>query len=111
MPVPYISRGEVKIMRKRSPFGVFFFPIITLGIYGIVWLVQTKKELVAKGAQIPNPWLIIVPIANIVWLWKYSKGVEKATGIGAGGAFCLLFFLGVAIGGAVIQSRFNKITA
>ncbi|MCK4352601.1 DUF4234 domain-containing protein [candidate division WOR-3 bacterium] len=96
------------MMKRRNPFGVFFFPIITIGIYGIVWLVQTKEEMNTKGAQIPTAWLLIVPIANIVWLWKYAKGVEKVTGMGAGGEFCLLFFLG-SIGMAAIQSKFNKI--
>lgn len=41
-------------MNKRSPLAVFFLPIITFGIYGLVWYVQTKEEMNRKGAQIPT---------------------------------------------------------
>jgi len=97
-------------MEKRNPVGVFFLIVVTLCIYGLVWLVQTKEEMNSRGADIPTAWLLIVPIGNLVWLWKYAEGVEKVTGgaMGTGGAFCLLFFLG-PIGNAVIQSAFNKV--
>lgn len=97
-------------MKNRSPLAVFFLPMITFGIYGLVWYVKTKGEMKAKGAEIPSAILLIVPIANLIWLWKYAKGVEKVT-IGsssAGGTLCLLLFLG-PIGMAIIQSAFNKI--
>jgi hypothetical protein len=99
-------------MTNRSPFGVFILAIITLGIYGIVWYVKTKGEMNAKGAEIPTAWLMIVPIVNFFWLWKWSQGVEKVTGgsTGAGMAFILMFLLG-AIGAAVIQGKFNQVSA
>jgi len=55
--------------------------MVTLGIYGLVWYVKTKEEMNAKGAEIPSAWLLIVPIANIIWMWKYSVGVEKLTAL------------------------------
>jgi len=99
-------------MKKRSPLGVFFLPLITLGIYGLVWYVRTKDEMKGKGVDIPSAWLLIVPVGNFIWLWKYAKGVEKVTkgASSAGGTFCLLLFLG-CIGMAIIQSRFNNISA
>jgi hypothetical protein len=98
-------------MTNRSPFGVFILAIITLGIYGIVWYVKTKGEMNARGADIPTAWLMIVPIVNFFWLWKWSQGVEKVTGgsTGAGTAFILMFLLG-AIGAAVIQGKFNQVS-
>ena len=97
-------------MKTRSPLAVFLLPIVTLGIYSLVWYVKTKEEMKAKGAQIPSAWLLIVPIGNLIWLWKYSKGVERVTNgtTGTGGAFCLLLFLS-CIGMAIIQSAFNKV--
>ncbi|MBN1898722.1 MAG: DUF4234 domain-containing protein [Spirochaetes bacterium] len=97
-------------MKKRSPFAVFFLPIITLGIYGIVWLVKTKEEMKSKGADIPTAWLLIVPIANIVWYVKYAKGVEKVTNgkTTTVAAFLLLLCLST-IGAAIIQSKFNEV--
>lgn len=99
-------------MKTRSPIGVLLLTLITFGIYGLVWYVKTKEEMKLKGAEIPSAWLLIVPIANFIWLWKYAKGVEKVTGDAksAGGTFCLLLLLG-PIGMAIIQSAFNKISA
>jgi len=99
-------------MTKRSPFGVFILPLVTFGIYGLVWYVKTKEEMTARGAAIPSAWLLIVPVGNLIWLWKYSEGVKMVTGgsCSAGGSFCQLIFLG-PIGMAMIQSNFNKVSA
>ncbi|MDI6740368.1 MAG: DUF4234 domain-containing protein [Candidatus Edwardsbacteria bacterium] len=96
-------------MKKRNPIAVLLLPLITFGIYAIVWYVKTKTEMVAKGAVIPTAWLLIIPLVNIWWMWKYSEGVEKVTGAKLSGvlAFILLFFLG-CIGAAIIQDSFNK---
>jgi hypothetical protein len=97
-------------MKNRNPLAVFFLSIITFGIYGIYWFVKTKGEMNAKGSQIPTAWLIIIPIVNWWWMWKYSEGVEKTTneGMSAVISFILLFLLG-SIGMAVIQNEFNKL--
>ncbi len=97
-------------MQKRNPLAVFFLPFITFGIYSLVWYVSTKEEMKTRGADIPTAWFLIIPIANIYWLWQYSKGVAKVTNgnSGAGLTFVLLFFLNV-IGMAITQSTFNKI--
>lgn len=99
-------------MEQRNPFVVFLLSLITFGIYGIVWYVKTKNEMNARGAQIPTAWLIIIPIANIYWVWKYSEGVELVTKkeMSTAVAFILLFLLGI-IGMAIIQSKFNSIPA
>jgi len=99
-------------MQQRSPFLVFLLSLITFGIYGIVWYVNTKNEMNARGAQIPTAWLLIIPIVNIYWVWKYSEGVELVTNkdMSTAVAFILLFLLGI-IGMAIIQSKFNSIAA
>ena len=99
-------------MTKRSSAAVIFLPLITFGIYSLVWYVKTKEEMNARGAQIPTAWLLIVPLANFYWLWVYTKGVEKVTNgaTGAMGNFLLLLFLG-PIGMAITQSQFNKVVS
>ena len=97
-------------MTKRNSFLVFLLPFLTCGIYPIFWYVSTKEEMNRQGAAIPTAWLLIVPLANIYWLWCYAKGVEKVT---AGSTtaiadFILRFFLG-PIGMAITQSAFNKV--
>jgi hypothetical protein len=97
-------------MKKRNLIAVFVLSMVTFGIYPIVWAVKTKNEMNALGAQIPTAWLIIVPLVNIYWIWKYSEGVEHVTGgeMSTVIAFTLQFLLGV-IGYMIIQNEFNKI--
>lgn len=97
-------------MLNRSPIMVFIYTVITCGIYAIVWQVKTKDEMVSLGATIPTAWLLIVPFANLYWLWLYCVGVEKVTGgkTSSAVALLLLFLLG-PIGMAVIQNSFNDI--
>ena len=97
-------------MRHRDPIRVFFLSLITLGIYCLVWYVKTKNEMNTRGAKIPTAWLIIIPLINYFWLWKFCEGVEMVTNkeMGAGVAFLLIFFLGV-IGMAIIQDKLNNV--
>jgi len=97
-------------MKKRNPIAVLILSFITLGIYGIYWMVVTKNGMKSRGADIPTAWLIIIPFVNWWWEWKFSQGVEKVTngGMTAPIAFLLLWILGM-IGGAIIQSELNKV--
>lgn len=96
-------------MNKRSVAAVIILTIVTFGIYSLVWFVKTKNEMVRHGADIPTAWLIIVPIANIYWQWKWSGGVEHVTRgkTSQAIAFIMIFLLGI-IGMAIVQSWFNK---
>jgi len=96
-------------MNKRSVVAVILLSIITFGIYALVWFVKTKGEMVKTGADIPTAWLLIVPIANLYWQWKWAGGVEHVTRgkMSQAVAFILVFLLGL-IGMAIIQSSFNK---
>jgi hypothetical protein len=98
-------------MKHRNPAAVLLLPFITFGIYGLVWAVKTKNEMNNQGAQIPTAWLLIVPIVNLYWMWRYSGGVEQVTkgGQSQAIAFILLFLLG-PIGMAIIQNEFNKLS-
>lgn len=97
-------------MKNRNPIAVALLPFITFGIYSLYWEVKTKGEMNKLGAKIPTAWLIIIPLVNIWWLWKYCEGVEEVTGNKMSGilAFVLIFLLGV-IGAAIIQNEFNKV--
>lgn len=98
-------------MTNRNPFAVFALPFVTFGIYSIVWIVKTKDEMNELGANIPTAWFLIVPFANIWWLWKYSEAVEEVTN-GANSAvatFFMMWLLGT-IGHAITQSAFNAVT-
>jgi hypothetical protein len=90
---------------------VFFFSLITLGIYSWYWLVKTKGELNTRGASVPTAWIWLIPfVGYLLWLVKYSEGVEKATGGNKStvAAFLWLFLLSV-VGQAVLQSSYNEV--
>ncbi len=99
-------------MKNRNVFAVFALPFVTFGIYSLVWIVKTKTEMNKLGAQIPTAQLIIIPIVNIWWYWKYSEGVEQITNekLSTPIAFLLLCLLG-SVGCAVVQNDFNNLTA
>ena len=71
-----------------------------------------RGEMVARGASIPTTWLIIIPIVNIFYLWKWSAGVEHVTGGKVNGAVMfLLMWLVNIVGIPYAQSQFNKVEA
>lgn len=97
-------------MKNRSPIAVALLPFVTFGIYSIYWAVKTKGEMNNLGApKIPTAWLIIIPLVNYWWYWKYSEGVKHVTGgkMDTVIAFLLLIVLG-SIGEAIIQNSFNN---
>ncbi len=100
-------------MKKRNPFVVALLGLVTLGIYTIVWYVKTKGELVERGGEIPTAWLMIVPIANIYWLYQYFRAAEKVTaGRVKGLAFFMIIMILTAIDsgwGSLTTSTTNEI--
>ena len=65
------------VIKKRNLFVGFLLTVITLGFYVLYWLVKTKHEINALGGKIPTAWLLIIPFANIYWLYKYSEFFGK----------------------------------
>jgi len=96
-------------MTRRSPIAVLLLPFVTFGFYSLFWAVRTKTEMNSRGAKIPTAWLLLIPIANFYWLFKFSQGVDHVTGgrMSAAAAFLLSLFLSI-IGYAVIQSSLNS---
>jgi hypothetical protein len=99
-----------ELMTKRSIIGVLVLSFLTLGIYHLYWSVKTKDEMVELGAAIPTGWLLIIPIANFYWLWKWCTGVELVSRgkMSAPVAFLLMFLLPF-IGTAIMQVTFNEV--
>ena len=99
-------------MENRSPASVFFLGIFTAGLYHFIWLVKTKGEMNARGADIPTAWMLILPIVNLIWIWKYCQGVAKVTNGGTSAVMTLLLFLLAGpFGPSILQSQFNKVGA
>ncbi|HLD39964.1 MAG TPA: DUF4234 domain-containing protein [Candidatus Nanoarchaeia archaeon] len=101
---------QAKNIKHRNIFLVYLFTIITFGIYGIYWLISTKNEINRLGAKIPTAWLIIIPIANLYWAYKYCEGFAHK--VKKDDNTVLWFILYVLVGivmPAIVQSELNKL--
>ncbi len=97
---------------KRSIPRMYVYVFLTLGIYFLYWEITTKNEMNSElDANIPTAWLIIIPIANIYWLYKYTEGfVTKAKGDTDTGLWFILFWLvGGIIMPYVVQRELNTL--
>jgi hypothetical protein len=98
------------MIQKRDIVVVYLLSIITFGIYGIYWEVKTKEEINSLGGDIPTAWLLIIPIANIYWLYKYADAFSRLVKKDNNGIlwFIVFWMIGVIMP-AVVQSDLNKI--
>lgn len=102
------AKGMVK---KRNIILVYLFIFITFSIYMVYWLVATKNEMNRLGASIPTAWLLILPIGNIYWLYKYCEGFSTVVKKDNNTIlwFILYLFIGIIMP-AIVQSELNKIS-
>ncbi len=104
-----MSKGKRK-PKYRNIVLVYVLTIITLGLYFLYWLVSTKNEINALGADIPTAWLLIIPIANLYWIFRYCEGFSNYV---RKDDSPILWFLVFAIAGivmpAIVQSELNGI--
>ena len=96
---------------KRGIGMLYVLIIITLGIYGIYWLIKTKGEINQNyNENIPTCWLLIIPIANIYWLFRFTevfvKRVRQKDDVVI--YFILFWFISI-IAPYVVQSELNKL--
>jgi hypothetical protein len=120
-------RGSNDRIKVRSPWAVALLPLVTLGIYHLVWWYRINCELRdfgrARGRDLgQNPTnsvlalfpgsLIIVP--PFVTYWRGTKRVQEAARIGGrepvNGWIALILFLFLSIGfWAYLQHSLNEV--
>jgi Domain of unknown function (DUF4234) len=94
---------------QRSPVAVIVLTIVTFGIYGLYWIVTTKREINGLGASIPTSWLLIVPIANLYYLYKFAEGFSTYVKKDNNAILWFLLWLVVApVAMIIIQIELNK---
>jgi len=99
------------IIKKRNIILMYLFSLITLGIYMTYWLVATKNEMNKLGASIPTAWLLILPIGNIYWLYKYCNGFSTVVKKDNNTIlwFLLFLFIGIVMP-AIVQLELNEVS-
>ncbi len=97
-------------IKERNVVLVYLFGIFTLGIYFLYWYVQTKREINENfGASIPTCWLLIIPIANIYWMYKYAEAYSLYVKRDDNTVlWAILFILIGIIVPALVQIELNK---
>ncbi|HOO78414.1 MAG TPA: DUF4234 domain-containing protein [bacterium] len=101
-----------RVIRHRNIVLIYILGFVTFGIYFIYWVVSTKGDINSLGAKIPTAWLLIIPIANIYWAYKYCEGFSEQ--VKKDDNTILWFFLYLFVGiimPAIVQSELNKIAA
>jgi hypothetical protein len=95
---------------RQRPRDVALNSIFTVGIYWIIWLAQTTKEMRARGADIPTMWIGVIPVFGYWWFWRYAQAVKLVTGgrIGTFAAFVCAAAGALGTDG-VLQYFFNQI--
>lgn len=53
-------------MKNRSSIAVILLSLVTLGIYQLLWLKDTRKELVASGQSVPPVSVLLAPIIALL---------------------------------------------
>ena len=100
------------MVKHRNIFLVYLFTILTFGIYAIYWMVSTKNEMNNLGAQIPTAWLLIIPIANIYWVYKYCEGFAKTVKKDDNTLLWFILYVLVSIiMPAIVQSELNNLAS
>jgi len=66
-------------MVRRSVIHVVLLCMFTGGIYTLLWLLSTKEDMNRNDEDLPTAWLLLVPIANIWWLWEWAGAIARYT--------------------------------
>lgn len=91
--------------------GLLLIPITIGLLYNLYWLVSTGRVLRDQtNESIPSAILLVVPLANYWWMWRYAQAAEKYTKDKVQGAlgFLVIAALG-SIGNAIMQDYYNKL--
>jgi hypothetical protein len=106
-PPVYDLVTSTPVMR-RSPLGTLLMCLVPLFI--VYWIVETKNEIKKRiGMELPSGWWLAVPIYGpIMFMWRWSVGVEKATGLKQMNVFLFMLFVW-PYGVWLCQGKFNEL--
>ncbi len=94
------------------PVAVTLIVVLIGAGYTVYWLIHTAHALRRlTDKKIPPAILLVIPFANLWWLWRYSVAAEAYTKGKVQGAlgFVLLVLL-EPIGPGILQDYYNKVT-
>lgn len=99
--------SDENIIKALLPLSILF--LIGMG-YQLFWQITTAKVLRAETEErIPPAILLVIPLANYWWIWRYSKAAEAYTKekVSTILSFVLIAMIG-SIGMGILQDIYNK---
>jgi hypothetical protein len=130
LPAPSRAQAQVPVatglaMKRRNPFAVWLgLPLLTLGIYHLVWYYKIHKEMAEfdrrRSVPVAGPmlvllflsWTLIAPIVSYHNAGARIRNAQRTAGLGATCsptlAWLLLFTFG--LNSLYLQMELNKIT-
>ncbi|WP_457549927.1 DUF4234 domain-containing protein [Archaeoglobus sp.] len=98
------------MVKRRNIVKIYVLGIVTLGIYFLYWFWKSKQDINELGGNVPPAWMLLIPIANIYWLYKYAEAFSKYVKKDNNAVlWFLLFWFVTIIAPAIVQSELNKI--
>ena len=98
------------MVKERSIVKVYILGIITCGIYFLYWFWKSKNDINELGGNIPPAWMLLIPIADIYWLYRYAENFSEVIKKDDNAIlWFLLFYIVRLITPAIVQSELNKI--
>ena len=97
-------------MMQQGAIKVIVLSFVTCGLYAWYYLYTTAQEMNARGAEVPPFWHFFIPILNVLWLWKWMKGVEQVTQGKASATTVLLLWIFFFPGSIwIVQNALNEV--
>ena len=91
---------------------------VIIGVTAVIMMVSIStgteatiaENINSLGAKIPTAWLLIIPIANIYWVYKYCEGFAQHVKKDNNGLVWFIVYLLVGfVMPAIVQSELNKL--
>lgn len=96
-------------LKERSLVGMAILTVLTFGLYFIYWAVKTKGEINCLGGRIPTAFLVIIPLANFYFWYRYAQEyVSHVKKDSDPIAYFLLMALLPIVGFFVVQDGLNN---
>jgi hypothetical protein len=94
------------MLNGTSTKKIYLYQFLTLGCYFFYWCSHSRKDInrAAGTKLIPSTWLLILPLANYWWAWRYANALEFVSynRVKASDTF-LLYIIGSSVAGGVVS--------
>ncbi len=96
----------------RNPVLVFFYMLMTFGVYNFFWFLSLKKGLQKSGIETATLWWFMLPVVGMIIIYiRFSEALEEKTKRTFWLWFLIFFFLNgldVVVNQAILNSDLKQ---